>query len=182
MNLLQNSNFETGWDGSHTCLVPGQGYRDVGNIFTPPGWVTWFDHQPGEWDQPEVRDAWEQNDPRRVRSGDKAVLLFTFNRNHDAGFMQQVNVGNAGQRLRLSAYAHAWSNHTFEHADDPRWSEGAGHDVVAWPKDPNFMLTGDVQEDAKPNFTFRVGIDPTGGTDPLASTVVWGDVGVCQSK
>jgi hypothetical protein len=35
-------------------------------------------------------------------------------------------------------------------------------------------LTGDPWNDALHNFTFRVGIDPTGGTDPTADTVVWG--------
>ena len=174
-NLLINGSFEQDWadNRSHHCLVfPGGEERTVGNIFTPSGgWVTWFYHNPGTWDQPEVRDAREIE---RVHDGDKATLLFTFYRNHDAGFLQQVQV-EPGTRLGLSAYAHAWSNHKDgPHPDDGHWSEGAGYDVVAWPEGsqpPN----GEQQQDAKGNFTFTVGIDPTGGLNPYADTVAWGD-------
>ncbi|MBE9472991.1 MAG: hypothetical protein IMY75_12915, partial [Chloroflexi bacterium] len=96
-NLLRNGDFEMDWgvDKSHRCLifpVDGEPYEtDVGNIFTPSGgWVTWFRHDPGTWDQPEVRDAWMTHDSRRVHSGQKGTLLFTFYRKHDAGFLQQV--------------------------------------------------------------------------------------------
>lgn len=179
MNLLQNPGFEADWsdEKSHRCLIsPGNEYKDIGNIFTPPGWVTWFHHRPGTWDQPEVRDAWKQNDPRRVRSGQKGMLLFTCFRNHNAGFLQQVQT-TPGAQLRLTAWAHAWSNSLEEfHHHDGRWSEGAGWDVVAWPESDNLPHdTGDPQTDAKPNFTFWVGIDPTGGTDPFANTVIWGE-------
>lgn len=176
-NLLKNGSFEADWaeEKSHRCLVlPKDGApfeKDVGNIFTPPGWVTWFRHEPGTWDQPEVRDAWKQHDPRRVRSGQKAILLFTFYRKHDAGFFQRVKVG-AGTKLRFTAWAHAWSNHAgdpvkFPHPDDGRWSEGPGYE-------PGFLLEGQAPNDEWRNFLFYVGIDPTGGTNPLAETVVWG--------
>jgi hypothetical protein len=181
-NWLKNESFEADWGDqkSHRCLVFPQGgtpYRsDIGNIFTPPEWITWFRHAPGTWDQPEVRDAWAANDPLRVHGGQKAMLLFTFFRKHDAGFLQQVSVP-AGTRLRLTAWAHAWSNHLAAsqggHVDDPRWSDGAGYQTVAWPE-ASQPQTGDPQQDARSNFAFWVGIDPTGGTDPLANTVVWG--------
>ena len=118
-NLLRNEGFEADWgeEKSHRCLVFPKGKEpfetDVGNIFTPPGWVTWFRHDPGTSDQPEVRDAWKHIDPRRVHSGEKGVLLFTFFRRHDAGFLQQVPV-TPGTRLRLTAWAHAWSNHNLK--------------------------------------------------------------------
>ncbi len=176
-NLLKNGSFEADWseEKSHRCLVVSENgtlvEREVGNIFTPPGWVTWFRHNPGTWDQPEVRDAWKQHDPHRVHSGQKAILLFTFYRKHDAGFLQQVKVG-AGTRVRFTAWAHAWSNHAgapdkFPHPDDGRWSEGPGYE-------PGFLLEGQAPNDEWRNFTFYVGIDPTGGTNPLADTVIWG--------
>ncbi|HET90205.1 MAG TPA: hypothetical protein ENN99_05635 [Chloroflexi bacterium] len=178
-NLLRNGQFEADWgdEKSHRCLIIPDGgapyEKDVGNIFTPPGWVTWFHHHPGTWDQPEVRDAWKQNDPRRVHSGQKGILLFTFFRKHDAGFLQQVQVA-PGTRLRLTAWAHAWSNHKdpqhpdrFPNPDDGRWSEGAGYKA-------GFILEGETNDANWQNFTFYLGIDPTGGTNPLADTVVWG--------
>jgi hypothetical protein len=179
-NLLSNGGFEAEWDeeGGHRCLILPEGgaphEASVGNIFTPPGWWVWFYHQPGTWDQPEVRDAWAAHDPRRVHEGQKGMLLFTFYRRHDAGFLQQVQV-TPGTRLRLSAWAHAWSNlHGGAHEDDPKWSEGPGYDA-------GFLLEGEPPPADSPgtlddwrNFTFSVGIDPAGGRDPLADTVVWG--------
>ena len=183
-NLLRNGGFELDWgvDKSHRCLilpVDGEPYEtDVGNIFTPSGgWVTWFRHDAGTWDQPEVRDAWASGDPRRVHSGYKATLLFTFYRKHDAGFFQRVEV-EPGAELRLTAWAHAWSNSKgegFPHPSDPRWSEGAGYEEVAWTPEEIPPLSGEPQNDAKGNFRFGVGIDPTGGTDPFAATVIWGE-------
>ncbi len=178
-NLLKNGGFEADWEekSSHRCLVipkdAGPYEQDVGNIFTPPNWLTWFHHEPGTWDQPEVRDAWKQQDSRRAHSGQKGILLFTFSRRHDGGFLQQVQV-TPGTSLRLTAWAHAWSNHRdkanpdrFPHPDDGKWSEGAGYDA-------GFCLEGEAPDDNWRNFTFYVGIDPTGGTNPLADTVVWG--------
>ena len=172
-NLLRNGGFEADWgeEESHRCLIlprDGGPYEaDVGNIFTPAGWVTWFHHDPGTWDQPEVRDAWATHDPRRVHSGQKGMLLFTFFRKHEAGFLQQVQVAT-GTRLRLAAWAHAWSNHKDgPHPDDGRWSEGPGYNA-------GFLLEGEAPDSDWQNFVFCVGIDPTGGTNPFASTVVWG--------
>lgn len=182
-NLLRNGDFEADWseEKSHRCLVlpiDGNPYeKDVDNIFTPPGWVTWFVHAAGKWDQPEVRDAWNHIDPHRVHSGEKAILLFTFWRRHHAGFYQQVQV-TPGTKLSLSAYAHAWSNTNIplhsDCTDRPRCSAGVGTQAVAIPTADAPPLTGDPWQDALQNFAFRIGIDPTGGTNPLADTVQWG--------
>ncbi|MGD8967503.1 MAG: hypothetical protein PVI07_08345 [Anaerolineae bacterium] len=176
-DLLHNSGFELDWSEaeSHRTLVfpaSGEPYEtDVGNIFTPPGWLTWFYHDPGSWDQPEVHDmagASQAVKEHRVRTGNSAMVLFTFFRKHDAGFLQQVDV-QPGTRLRASAFAHAWSNdHSGPHPDDGLWSEGPGYDC-------GFALEGAAENDDWRNFTFWVGIDPTGGVDPYAETVVWGD-------
>jgi hypothetical protein len=179
-DLLRNGGFEADWEEerSHRCLVSPvsgpQTERDIGNVFTPPGWLTWFRHQPGLWDQPEVRDARATVDARRVHSGQKGMLLFTFYRKHDGGFLQRVQVVK-GTRVRLSAWAHAWSNcQGRPNTDDPRWSEGPGYA-------PGFLLEGEQPPAGSPgsttdwqNFTFRLGIDPRGGTDPSGASVVWG--------
>ncbi|MBN1815374.1 MAG: hypothetical protein JXA14_26315 [Anaerolineae bacterium] len=180
---LKNGGFEADWqdqpdDDKHRCLIfiPGCPVveRDVDNIFCPPGWRFWFVHNPGTYDQPEGRDA---RADERVRSGEKAYCWFTFHRCHDAGLFQQIDAG-ANSLVRFSIYAHAWSNGLGKEQggkpNDAAWSDGVGYGehwlaAGAWPHD-----TGDPWEDAKPNFIFRVGIDPTGGTDPLADTVVWG--------
>lgn len=181
-NLLQNGGFEMDWseEQSHQALRVVAGSQpdaiEVGNIFTPPGWLVWFRHEEGQWAQPEVRDA-RQEEPNRMRTGDKGLLIFTFFRRQDAGLLQQVKVSE-GERVRFTIWAHAWSNHKdpdraddFPHPDDPLWSEGAGYD-------PYFGLEGTLAEGDSAaglgNFTFWVGIDPTGGLNPLADTVIWG--------
>jgi hypothetical protein len=181
-NLLRNGGFEADWgdERSHQCHIfpvdAGPYFADIGNIFVPPGWVAWFQHEGENLAQPEGGDIGKSPDPRRVRSGDKAYKLFTFHRKHHAGLYQQVKV-TPGTRLRLTAWAHAWSNHKgegFPHPSDGRWSEGAGYDERMILEGDVPPLNGDPQNDALGNFTFYVGIDPTGGDDPLADTVVWG--------
>ncbi|MBN1977308.1 MAG: hypothetical protein JW918_07900 [Anaerolineae bacterium] len=182
--FLQNADFEADWgdEKSHRCVIfPKDGVpyeKNVGNIFVPSGgWVFWFYHDPGKADQPEGRDSWKEKAPERVRSGEKAYMWFTFNRSHDAGLFQQVEVG-AGSKLRFTAWMHAWSNGLSEEdggkPSNGRWSDGAGFEQVAWKAGTLPHDTGDKLLDAKPNFTFQVGIDPTGGTNPFAGTVVWG--------
>jgi hypothetical protein len=183
-NLLHNGDFERGWEGNHhRCVVypvGGTPYeREAGEIACPEGWMAWYrhglpvEHDPQNgvgWAAPEVRPCGLIPDPRRVHAGNWGCLVFTFSRIHDAGLFQQVTVP-AGTRLRLSAWAHAWSNvWGSPHESDPRWSEGSHVGYNAF-----FAEEGTAGlDDADRNFTFWLGIDPTGGTNPYAPTVVWG--------
>jgi beta-lactamase superfamily II metal-dependent hydrolase len=180
---LRNGGFEADWaeESSHRCLVlpvDGEPYETLlGNVFTPPGWVCWYRHEDDVWGQPEGRDA-RSREPDRMRSGEKGYVNFTFHRMHDAGLYQQVSIV-PGVKLRFTAWAHAWSNHAdeehpddFPHPDDPGWSEGAGYQQIAWPEGSQ-PPSEDPQQNARSNFTFWVGIDPTGGTDPLSESTVW---------
>jgi len=182
-DLLVNGGFESDWaeEASHWVKVfpvDGEPYlTEKGEFHTPPGWVAWYRHDPGTWDQPELGDIRKVHVPYRVRSGEKAARLFTFYRSHDAGLMQQVSVV-PGSRLTLTGYAHAWSNHPFSGhgncADDGHCSAGVGwggHFLLPEEVPPP---TGDPWNDAVGNFSFIVGIDPTGGADPFADSVVWG--------
>jgi hypothetical protein len=146
-NLLRNPGFEEPWgnERNHQALViPTYGepfVKESGNIFTPPGWLTWFYHEPGEWDQPEVKLMAAAQYDERVFSGEQAVCMFSFARRHDGGFLQQVELqpgrvvtvflrstllwkfrhGDTywdevalvrdGSYLTLTAWAHGWSNH-----------------------------------------------------------------------
>lgn len=148
---------------------------EAGNIFVPNGWTFWFRHS-DEWSQPEGHHCWRDHDPIRVHSGNGAYMYFAFHRKMDAGLMKQVQVTH-GDDLRLSAFAHSWSNHQdpsqpgkFPRPDDPRWSEGASVGYEHF-----FGIEGEVADDSAKNFTFSIGIDPTGGTDPFSDTVVWGE-------
>jgi hypothetical protein len=182
-DALRNGDFEEDWgteasnqalkfntDGTIEEVAPTE-------IKTPPGWTAWFKHgspvthdeeNKDGWAQPEVRDAWIDIDEYRVHGGEKGQLLFTFFKVHDAGFLQQIPV-TVGAELRLSGWAHAWSSNG-THNSDPRWSEGedVGYNEF-------FALDDEAGlDDAEKNFTFWLGIDPLGGTDPYTDSVVWG--------
>jgi hypothetical protein len=160
---LINPDFEGGWDKN----TPSDVYNAYGNyvssypigeIFTPNSWTVYFKQglpvpwNPGDsvgFAQPEVHTierAVPFLDPPRIYSGNWAVKLFTFYKIHDAGLYQQVPV-RPGSIWELSAMVHAW---TSEEDLDPPASTGD-------PFQANQM----------------VGLDPTGGLSPFASSVVW---------
>lgn len=149
-----NLNFE---GGSSRATFTGQ---EFGEISVPDGWVAFwkeggytpFDTEKKyPYGRPECRvieNTPPYDNPPRIVEGDKAFQLFTFYRPHDAGLYRQYNVVK-GSRVTLSAMAHAWSSTK----DDPRHS--------------------DLEGDAEYNFLFYVGIDPYGGTNPWADSVMW---------
>lgn len=183
-NLAKNGTLEASWgeEESHWCVVwksDGPHYSQIGNIFTPPGgWLTWFIHEPGTWDQPEVKDAHKAEDAWRVHLGEQAIHSFNFYTNGHGGFLQQVGVV-PGKLYRLTAYGHAWSNSKIkgheEAHNDGRWSvgfdKGEAVRVVAGQLPP---APSDPWYDGRDNITLWVGIDPLGGDDPLSSHVIWG--------
>ncbi len=120
------------------------------NIFTPQGWVTWWRKDSG-YGQPEVKTipnvAPFTGELPRIRSGNYAVLLFTYYRLQDVGLYQVVEGLQPGSTVQLSAYAHGWSCDKDE---------------------PMGYTCGDPW-----NQTFQVGIAPDGNTDPFSPNVVW---------
>ncbi len=169
-NLLQNADFE---GGSWRATFNGTEY---GEILVPQGWVAFWKeglpvpHDPANQDgyrRPETKIIQRQPpylDPLRIHTGNQAWLCFTFYGIHDAGLYQRVEGVEPGTLLRASAWAHAWSSQD----DDPHTSTGVG-------AGPFFRLESEEASSDQQNFTFRVGIDPTGGTDPWAESVVWGE-------
>lgn len=112
-----------------------------------PDWNPWW--LPQVESDPSWRNRMPEYKPaapyqNRIHSGANAQQYFTFYGTHVAGIWQQVPV-TPGARLRFSIWMQVWSS-AF---DDPNVSESDG------------------QVDVK------VGIDPTGGTDPFSATVVW---------
>lgn len=170
-NLLKNPSFEGNWwRKTHA----GQ---EFGEIFVPEQWVAFWKqggpvpHDPANtvgYGRPEMHLIDRVPpflDPLRIKDGNRGLKFFTFYRIHDAGVYQRVEGITPGTRLRGTGYAHAWSSSQ----DNARISDGAG-------EGPFFVRARDYDKvDNVRNFTFTIGIDPTGGTDPWASTVVWGE-------
>lgn len=122
------------------------------------GWSIWFsesrptDHIP-EWNEEilisESKLSW------RVRHGDKAQKMFSSFSTHQGGLYQQVNVV-PGSELEFSIWVEVWSSDCDKNCVSPL------EPGVVCPS-PN----------THGNYRVSVGIDPTGGTDPLAPTVHW---------
>jgi LysM repeat protein len=121
-----------------------------GEIFTPEGWVTWWQEILGEIGRPECHVIAKEApflEPMRIYSGYYAAKCFTYNRRQNAGHFQVVRNVAPGTVVEGFYYAHAWS---------------------CGETSPGALSCGDPY-----SFFFRVGIDPNGGTDPFSPNVVW---------
>lgn len=113
------------------------------------GWTPW--HTPKSEDMPSYQNAQPIYGPTapdtpRIRSGSNAQKYYNdLWHTHDGGVYQNVEGITPGAELRFSVYVWVWSS---------------GHENVDLSEEP-----GDV--------TVQVGIDPTGGTDPYSSNIVW---------
>lgn len=167
---MKDSFENTAWH--HRCKVfPTQGTpytTEVGNIFVPENYTFWFkhglpvDHDPSNpmgWAQPEGHHT--SGFPERIHEGNTAYMFFGFYKIVDAGLYRQFSDHGL---CTASIFAHAWSSTE----DNPSCSTGVGCEGFSMPE-------GSVEDDAARNFTFYIGIDPTGGEDPYSENVVWSE-------
>lgn len=165
-NLLVNGGFEGGTSRATNRWKVGASAPDhpvLPEVEVPAGWVMWWhDGYPGPGaadqttGQPEVKVVvlpWFQ-DAKRIRSGNKAVLAFTFWRNHDCGLQQSVSC-TRGNRYRFSIFAHSWHSDCDSKPYDPPLAKNC---VDPLPESHDWV---------------SVGIDPDGGIDPFGPSVIW---------
>jgi len=153
---LNNGSFEGGtWHGTHSGIT-------YDNIRVPESWTAfWLEGGDQEFGRPEMevisREDERYLNPLRVYEGDHALKWFTFYRNGDAGVYQRIAAVD-GAWYRARAYVHVWYS-TEDNPHISQWRDGEGqvHPIV----------NGD------PGMAAMIGIDPTGGTDPYAPTVIW---------
>ncbi|MDQ7026076.1 MAG: LysM peptidoglycan-binding domain-containing protein [Anaerolineae bacterium] len=141
-NLLTNCGFE---DGFRT--VAGSNPRSVATGWEPWNAARTADMPTFQNTQPTYfassNAASQGAVPRNREGGADSQVYFSFFETHDAGVYQQVTGIDVGAELRFSIYGYVFSSTL----DDLNISENPG------------------------GVAFRVGIDPKGGTDPLASSV-----------
>jgi len=163
-NLLRNGDFEEGGPGQAWPFQDG-----IPEVQIAPGWRAFYlddpppyvapppDYCQGNahcaWGRPEFRGVATYEFANRVHSGQLSQKYFSWNRQHEAGLYQQVGGIQPGTRLRFSVWIQTWSCM-------PASSE-------TW----NVCPTGDRSNNPAPMHIW-VGIDPTGGTDWAAPTVV----------
>lgn len=146
-NLIQNPSFEQPY-----VVLPNKE-----NCAIAAPWVAWWiEGSPEEVSQgyrlaPEYKAAFRSDFPgNRVRSGELAQQYFHSFGNFQAGVLQQVHNIPKGARLRFSLWGMTWSCDR----------EDKGNCGGATSGDPSPMH-------------FRIGIDPTGGTDVFSPNIVW---------
>ncbi len=159
--LLQNPGFEGihcsggGWCPNNWTRATFTG-AIYGEIFTPEGWVTYWSEGTNPADgrsygRPECKVIPNAppfvGPPARINSGNYAIQQFGFFRSIDSGIYQNLTGLSPGATVQFSAYAHAWACDDDEHG--------------AYSCSEPYQLL------------FRVGIDPTGGTDPWSGNIVW---------
>ena len=168
---MGNLKFEGGsWKKTHH----GEEYD---NFNVPEDWTGFFKegggpppHDPDNeegYKRPEARVITRVPpylDPLRIAEGDKAWQMFTFFGVHDGGIYQQIEGLPAGSEVTVKAAVMAWSSTD----DNPHTSDGVGEEAFAADEG-----TPGLTDDQR-NFTFTVGIDPTGGTNPRGEGIVWG--------
>ncbi|HZY40833.1 MAG TPA: hypothetical protein VFF59_02435, partial [Anaerolineae bacterium] len=176
-NVLINPDFEDGY-----YLYPGKN-----SVRVPNGWnIRWYEDSapvPPEgnptdytFKQPETSvldPVWPnccaENYPPRIHHGDHAVESGKQWSPQDVVFYQAVGNIPIGAVVTASAWLHAWvsscnptpKNASAEQARSllsPNSDDGSNCQPDFWPIDSNHMM---------------VGLDPTGGTEPRAATVVW---------
>lgn len=153
-NLLVNPGFD-GQYASFTPQTPDQKSDCPVGVCTtaqmPSGWFPWWvsqtqDNEPWQNRMPEYKPVCPFDPcpfPDRVKGGAQAMQYFTFHSTHTAGAWQRVQVP-AGANLRFSIWGQAWSS-----------------------------ATDKVPSDFPTVVNMRVGIDPTGGTNPFSGSIVW---------
>lgn len=148
-NLLVNGGFEWPYNDD---------FRSDGGGFVAHGWNAWWYNDPGgDFDAPEFKGASIEEDASRVRDGVVAQQYFRPWARHMAGLWQRVAVP-ANSRTLFTVWGHAWSTFCAQ----------PGPNTPGLDCDPRNSHYGN----ANP-ITMKIGIDPTGNSDPFAATVVW---------
>lgn len=163
-NLLQNPGFEGGfyafdpadftWLALYSsqredCKTSDGQYLQCNTAQVPASWIPWWISQSP--DDPDWKNRMPEYKPatapflNRIHSGSAAAQYFTFHGTHTAGLLQVVDVPQNAS-LRFSIWGQAWSS------------------------------TGDADVSEFPTaVNMRIGIDPTGGTNPYNPAIVWSD-------
>jgi hypothetical protein len=139
---------------------------EYGEIFTPEGWVTFFQEDPAaNIYRPEVKVIEAVApflDPPRVMHGNWGVQMFKSFGALRCGLYQTISGLEPGALYQFRYWAHAWSNHPgvgpCEDPHDPHCSAGVGKGAY-YSLDTNLPpKNGDPQNDAIGNFGFMAGV------------------------
>jgi len=138
----------------------------IGEVQVAPGWRAWYLDVPPNyvqipancnersdgyhcyWMRPEFRD--NTSFDNRIHSGARSQKYFSYGRMHEAGLYQRVGGIRPGDKLRFAIFIQAWQCFNI----DKCGKNGILSDLPA-------------------EMHLRIGIDPTGGTNPFSPDIVW---------
>jgi hypothetical protein len=159
-NLLVNGSMEGAYSAQD----------GIPQLQMPAGWRAWWiEGGPDPWSN--LRPAWSNISASagytaRVMSGDLAMRYFKGWATFTAGAYQTVSGITPGATLELTAWGHLWSCQDWGQCNEAR--EGLP---------PRVWSTVDPSQTH-----MKIGIDPTGGTDPFSGAVVWsGEAGALDT-
>jgi len=101
------------------------------------------------WAVPEYGSVLYSEYDYRVHTGVEAQKYFTYGRMHEGGLYQQIGGIVPGSLVEFSAWIQTWMCFNYDDCNDGRTSDQ--------PSDMHI----------------RVGIDPTGGTVPTSTNIIW---------
>jgi LysM repeat protein len=165
LELLKNPGLDGPmWFKSQCC---GEDGLPINEVQIADGWTGWWVQIPPSyvvlpencqikkvdygcyWMRPEFVDAVRTGSTNRIYSGNNSQKYFSFGRMHEAGLYQRVSGIVSGTQLHFSVYMSAWM------CMDPANCKGG------------------YLSDQPTTMHMRVGIDPTGGTNPFGPNIVW---------
>ena len=161
--LLKNPGLDGPAFQPQCCGADGQ---PINKVLVAEGWTAWWLDLPPAyvvapdncekeskwscyWVRPEFVDSARTGVASRIRSGGNAQTYFSSGYMHEAGLYQRVTGITPGTRLSFSVYMSAWI--CMEDSACP----------------------GGLVSDQPSTMHMRVGLDPTGGTDPFSANIVW---------
>jgi len=147
-NLLTNPSFEGQYSGYVPESPAEQADCSLGicsTAQTATGWKPWWIKERPTDVNPEFKPAQRNVGGSRVRTGERAAQYFSFWTTHKAGLRQTVTVP-ANSVVQFTIWGHTWMSES----DTTLTSDGG-----------------------TPNM--RIGIDPTGGSNPYGPQIVWSE-------
>lgn len=152
VNLLVNPSFE----GNYSI------WNGIPEVKMPHGWQPWWSEYPHNADWQNLRPEFDRAATYdgygyRVHGGTLALRYFKSFGSFTAGVYQVVDGITPGANLEFSAWGHAWSCSNWDLCHEEQ-ADGTNR---VW------------SEPANANVVLKIGIDPTGGTDPFSDRVVW---------
>ncbi len=152
INLLTNPSMEGDYGA----------WGGIPQLQMPSGWEPWWTEWPHDAEWQNLRPEFSESTTwagywNRVHEGAKAMRYFKGWGTFTGGAKQTVGGVTPGVMLEFTAWGHAWHCEDWNACHEDQ--ESGPPRVWSYPPEASVFM--------------RIGIDPTGGSDPFSGNVVW---------